>query len=78
MKCVISLQNMCVEERTADELFSEVEGESDVVVGGGMNLMWCGLVRLTGANNHTGRVRVNSGVVRDYAIPRDRKRTQEN
>lgn len=48
IKYVIILHNMCVEERTADDPFEDMKGESDVVVGGGINPMWCGLVHLTG------------------------------
>lgn len=48
MNFVIILHNMCIEESTADELVEEIEGESNVVVGGDINYVWCALVRMTG------------------------------
>ena len=48
MNCCIFLHYMCLEERTRDELLDEGEEESSVIVGEGLNPMWCGLVRLTG------------------------------
>lgn len=48
MMCAILLQNMCLEERNADDLVNEVDEHSDFVVGGGVNPMWCELARLIG------------------------------
>lgn len=48
MMCEIILHNMCEEEITADELVNEVDEHSDVIAGGGVNSMWCVMVRLTG------------------------------
>lgn len=47
IKRCITLHNMCIEERTAEELEDEV-ASGEVLVGGGVNPMWGPLVRLTG------------------------------
>lgn len=47
IKYCLILQNMCVEEQTAEKLDDDVVN-TDVLMGGGVNPMWGSLVRLTG------------------------------
>ena len=53
MRCAIILQNMCVEERESfgtDYGIAANEQANEVIVGGAVWPMWCGLVRLHGAS----------------------------
>ena len=51
MRCVIILDNMCVEEREVFGMEMDEEEPRDVVVGGGVPAMWCGLARVNNARN---------------------------
>lgn len=51
MKCAIIMHNMCVEERDmlgTDYGMGDGEDSTDIMVGGGVSPMWCGLVRQDG------------------------------
>lgn len=51
IRCTIILHNMCVEERETFNLPIEEEEATDVLVGGGVPAMWCGLERVHGSND---------------------------